>query len=190
MQKCCDLYPGTMAAIVGLNFDQVRGAIAGIDGVAPANCNSPDQVAITGTVPGVEVACEKLKQAGAKRAILLAVGGAYHSPLMADAQAEMTEYLKSIKFNDFAFPVVANVSGKPVDDPSMMKQLLIDQITAPVLWYPGLEAIYANEITEYWEIGPGKVLQGLLKRSFKGKEYTAFGMDKVEDLKTVIGEKV
>jgi [acyl-carrier-protein] S-malonyltransferase len=190
MQKCCDLYPGTMAAIVGMTFEQVGDVIKGIPEVTPANYNSPDQVAITGTIPGVEAACEKLKAAGAKRAIMLAVGGAYHSPLMADAQVEMAEYIKAIKFNDFTFPVVANVTGKPIDDPATMKQLLIDQITSPVLWYPGMEAIYSVGISEFWEVGPGKVLQGLLKRSLKGKDYTAFGMDKVEDLRTAIGEKV
>ncbi len=183
MQLCCDRYPGTMAASMGLTFDQVKDAITGIDGVTPANYNSPDQVAVTGTLEGVDNACESLKKAGAKRAIKLAVGGAYHSPLMAEARLELADYIKTIEFGNFDFPVVANVTGKPVSDTDEMRKLLIEQITSPVLWYPGLESLYEAGVREYLEIGPGKVLQGLLKRSFKGREYQAKGIDKAEDLK-------
>jgi [acyl-carrier-protein] S-malonyltransferase len=190
MQKCCDIYPGTMAAIVGLTYQQVEAAIAEIDDVQPANYNSPDQVAITGTIPAVELACEKLKESGAKRAIMLAVGGAYHSLLMEDARTELTEYIDIIKFGNFECPVAANVTGKPVSNNDEMKRLLSEQITSPVLWYPSMESIYNSGIREYWEIGPGKVLQGLLKRSFKGREYQARGMDKAEDLRAVVGERV
>jgi len=190
MQKCCDDNPGTMAAIVGLAFEQVKDIIADIDGVAPANYNSPDQVAITGTIPGVETACEKLTESGAKRAIKLAVGGAYHSPLMTYAKDKLAEYIDSLEFGQFDFPVVANVTGKPVDNAAEMKDLLTRQITAPVLWYPTLECIYANEITNFYEVGPGKVLRGLLKRSLKGRDYSAKGIDKVEQINEIVGEKV
>ncbi|MCP4582341.1 MAG: ACP S-malonyltransferase [candidate division Zixibacteria bacterium] len=190
MQKCCDDNPGTMAAIVGLTFDRVKDAIGDMAGVAPANYNSPDQVAITGTIAGIETACEKLTEAGAKRAIKLAVGGAYHSQLMAYAKDELAVYIDSLEFGQFDFPVVANVTGKPVDNPARMKDLLTRQITSPVLWYPILESIYANEITDFYEVGPGKVLQGLLKRSLKGRDYSARGIDKVEQINNIIGEKV
>lgn len=190
MQKCCDSYPGTMAASVGLTFNQVKEAIAGIDGVTPANYNAPDQVAITGTIEGVEQACINLKEAGAKRAVRLAVGGAYHSPLMAEARNELTEYIASMEFGNFNFPVVANVTGKPINNADEMRKLLSEQITSPVLWYPTLETLYKEGIRDYWEIGPGRVLQGLLKRSFKGREYNSSGMNKVDDLKAAVGEKV
>jgi [acyl-carrier-protein] S-malonyltransferase len=190
MQKCCDDYPGTMAAIVGLTFDKVKDTIKGIDMVSPANYNSPDQVAITGTMQGVETACAKLKEAGAKRAIMLAVGGAYHSPLMAYAKEKMAEYLDTLEFDDFSFPVVANVTGKPVDDPVEMKNLLIEQMTSPVLWYPTIESIQAFGISDFYEVGPGKVLQGLLKRSLDSDKYTARGIDKAEHINDLIGETV
>jgi len=187
MQKCCDEYPGTMAAIVGLSFKDVGRTIADIEGVSPANYNSPDQVAITGTIKGVETACEELKKAGAKRAIMLAVGGAYHSPLMQCAKEELSEYINSLEFGKFDFPIVANVTGKTVNDTNEMKRLLNEQITSPVLWYPTLETMYENKVTEYYEIGPGKVLQGLLKRSFKGKEYEAKGYDTAEQVNQLMG---
>jgi [acyl-carrier-protein] S-malonyltransferase len=190
MQKCCDNNPGAMAAIIGLNLTQVKDAIADIEGVVPANFNSPAQVAISGTGQAVAAACERLKTTGAKRAIMLAVGGAYHSPLMLEAKEKMTEFIDSLTFQKFNFPVVANVSAEPVDDPAMMKHLLAEQITSPVLWYPTLEKIYAEGINEFYEVGPGKVLQGLLKNSLKGKEYAAIGVDKAEDINSLIGEKV
>jgi len=190
MQKCCDDYPGTMAAIVGLTFDKVKQEIEEIDGVSLANYNSPDQVAITGTVQGVDTACAKLKGIGAKRAIMLAVGGAYHSPLMAYAKDKLAEYLNTLEFGKFNFPVVANVTGKPVNDPVEMKSLLIEQITSPVLWYPTIQAIHVGGINDFYEIGPGKVLQGLLKRSLDKDKYTGRGIDKAEHINSLIGEKV
>jgi len=190
MQKCCDDNPGTMAAIVGLTFEQVKAVVDSIDGVSPANYNSPDQVAITGTIQGVETACAKLKTAGAKRTIMLAVSGAYHSPLMAYAKEKLAEYLDTAEFGDFGFPVVANVTGKPVDDPDEMKDLLIEQMTSPVLWYPGIESIHAFGISDFYEIGPGKVLQGLLKRSLDSGKYTSRGVDKAEHVNDLIGVKV
>lgn len=187
MQKCCDEYPGAMAAIVGLSFDDVNRVIAGIDGVSSANYNSPDQVAITGTIKSVENACEILKQAGAKKAIMLAVGGAYHSPLMQYAKDKLGDYINSLEFRNFNFPIVANVTGKMVNEPAAMKRLLNEQMTSPVLWYPTLETMYENKFSEYYEIGPGKVLQGLLKRSFKGREYEAKGFDTAEQVNQLMG---
>jgi [acyl-carrier-protein] S-malonyltransferase len=190
MQKCCDLYPGTMAASVGLSLEQVKEIIKDIEGVVPANFNSPDQVAVSGRKESVELACQKLKDAGAKRAILLAVSGAYHSPLMQEAKIGMAQFIDELKFGNFACPVVANCSAKPVSDASEMKRLLKEQITSPVLWYPTLEKMYEMGAREFYEIGPGKVLQGLLKRSLSGKEYSAFGFDKVEEINAKMGAQV
>lgn len=190
MQQCCDRYPGTMAAIVGLSLEQVKDTIRDIDGVVPANFNSPDQVAISGTKEAVGKACEKLKAGGAKRAIMLAVGGAYHSPLMTEAREGMAAYINLIEFNNFDFPVIANVTAEPIAEPFTMKKLLIEQITAPVLWYPTLQKMMSLDITEYFEIGPGKVLQGLLKRSMGNFEYKAIGCDKTADIESLIGARV
>ena len=190
MQKCCDDNPGTMAVIVGLTLDQVRNEISGIDGVVPANYNSPSQVAISGEVEAVKAACEKLSNNGAKKTMLLAVGGAYHSPLMQYAKDRMTEYIDKLDFGNFDFPVIANVTAESVNDPVKMKKLLSEQITSPVLWYPTLEKMQSLGVTEYYEIGPGKVLQGLLKRSLKGKQFSMTGVDKAEHINNLIGAKV
>jgi [acyl-carrier-protein] S-malonyltransferase len=190
MQQCCDRYPGTMAAIVGLSLEQVKDIIKDIDGVVPANFNSPDQVAISGNKESVGIACEKLKAGGAKRTIMLAVGGAYHSPLMAEAREGMAAHINLIEFNNFDFPVIANVTAEPIAEPFTMKKLLIEQITAPVLWYPTIQKMISLNITEYFEIGPGKVLQGLLKRSMGNIEYKAIGCDRVSDIESLIGARV
>ena len=190
MQQCCDRYPGTMAAIVGLSLDQVKDIIHDIDGVVPANFNSPDQVAISGSKEGVGIACEKLKARGAKRAIMLAVGGAYHSPMMTDAKEGMAGHLNILEFNNFDFPVIANVTAEPITDPFTMKMLLMEQIIAPVLWYPTLQRMISLGITEFYEIGPGKVLQGLLKKSLREHQYKAFGADKVADIENLLGARV
>jgi [acyl-carrier-protein] S-malonyltransferase len=190
MQQCCDRYPGTMAAIVGLSLERVKEIINDIEGVVPANYNSPDQVAISGTKEAVAIACEKLKAEGAKRAIMLAVGGAYHSPLMAEAREGMAVYINMMEFNNFDFPVIANVNAEPIAEPYIMKKLLIEQITSPVLWYPTIKKMISLNITDYYEIGPGKVLQGLLKRSMGDFGYKAFGCDKVSDIESLIGARV
>jgi [acyl-carrier-protein] S-malonyltransferase len=190
MQQCCDRYPGTMAAIVGLSLDQVKEIIKDIDGVVPANFNSPDQVAISGTREGVGIACEKLKAGGAKRAITLPVGGAYHSPLMMEAREGMSAYINLIEFNNFNFPVIANVNAEPIAEPFIMKTLLVEQITSPVLWFPTIQKMLSLGITEFYEVGPGKVLQGLLKRSVGNIEYKSIGCDKIADIEALIGAKV
>ncbi|MCD6161507.1 MAG: ACP S-malonyltransferase [candidate division Zixibacteria bacterium] len=190
MQKCCDDNPGTMAAIIGLTLDQVNEVIKDIDDVVPANFNSPAQTAISGVKKAVETACGRLKENGAKKTIMLAVGGAYHSPLMKHAKDEMTDFIETLKFNKFAFPVIANVSAQPVDDPATMKQLLCEQITSPVLWHPTIEKMYDMGVEDFYEIGPGKVLLGLLKRSSKGKQYTGIGVDSIKHLENITGVKV
>ena len=190
MQKCCDDKPGTMAAVIGMTLTQVKEIIVDIDGVVPANFNSPSQVAISGTKQAVEAACSRLKDNGARKTVMLAVGGAYHSPLMLYAKEKMTEFIESLTFREFDFPVIANVTAEPVDDPAVMKSMLCEQITSPVLWYPTMERMYAEGVDEFFEIGPGKVLQGLLKSSLKGRQYSSTGLDREEDLKAIIGEKV
>ncbi len=187
MQICCDKYPGTMAAIVGMSLREVEKGIAGIDGVVPANYNSPDQVAISGKKDAVEAACAKLLNLGAKRAIPLSVGGAYHSPLMAEAKTMMADIIESLEFRKFECPVVANVSAQPVDDAVTMKRLLVEQIISPVLWYPSVVKMYEKGIREFVEVGPGKVLQGLIKRCLSGKDYRAYGIDKFEDIQKTSG---
>lgn len=190
MQKCCDDYPGTMAAIVGMSYDKVKEVISDVEGVVPANYNSPDQVAISGFMNSVETACVKLQEAGAKRAIILAVNGAYHSPLMQYAKERMAEYIDSLKFGKFDFPVVANVTAEVIDNPEKMKSLLSMQIISPILWFPTIEVMYKKGVREFYEVGPGKVLQGLLKRSLESKQYSAYGLGKVEQVNTIIGAKV
>lgn len=190
MQKCCDEYPGTMAAVVGLSYDKVKDIINDIEGVVPANYNSPEQVAISGFAHSVETACERLKETGAKRAIMLAVNGAYHSPLMRYAKEKMAEYINSLEFGKFDFPVVANVTAETIDDPAKMKSLLIEQIISPVLWYPTIEMILEKGIREFYEVGPGKVLQGLLKRFLKVEQYSIYSLDKAEQINIVIGAEV
>jgi len=190
MQECCNNNPGTMAAIIGLTLERVGELINGIDGVVPANYNSPDQVAISGTLEGVDRACRMLKEAGAARTVKLAVGGAYHSPLMAHAGEHLAEFLDSLEFGGFDFPVIANVTGQPVKDQKEMKKLLKQQITSPVLWYPTLKYMSEHGVEQFREIGPGKVLQGLLKRSLKGRTFVSGGIDTAEDVKTAIGVTV
>jgi [acyl-carrier-protein] S-malonyltransferase len=190
MQKCCDEYPGTMAAIVGLSYDKVKDIINDIEGVVPANYNSPEQVAISGFTHSVEIACERLKETGAKRAIMLAVNGAYHSPLMRYAKEKMAEYINSLEFGKFDFPVVANVTAVTIDDPVKMKSLLIEQIISPVLWYPTIEMILEKGVREFYEVGPGKVLQGLLKRSLKVEQYSIYNLDKAKQINIVIRAEV
>ncbi len=189
MQKACDKEKGTMAAIIGLSGEKVldlckQASNYGI--IQPANFNSPDQVAITGDLKGVEKGVELAKEFGARRAMLLSVGGAYHSPLMALAKEGMAEVLDSVKINPGQVPLIANVTATPTRDPVELKYLLIEQITSSVLWYQSMECLFGQGIRDFVEIGPGKVLQGLLKRSFK--DVNLFGIDKVTDLEQFVKE--
>ncbi|HVP36355.1 MAG TPA: ACP S-malonyltransferase [Terriglobales bacterium] len=189
MQKACDKEKGTMAAIIGLSRDKVlelcrEASDYGI--VQPANFNSPDQVAITGDLKGVEKGMELAKKFGAKRVMPILVGGAYHSTLMALAKEGMAEVLNGVNINPGQVPLITNVTGTPTKDPVELKSLLVEQITSSVLWHQSMEYLYSQDIRDFVEIGPGKVLQRLLKRSFK--EVRLYGIDKYPELEQFIKE--
>ncbi len=165
MQKACELNPSTMAAILGLDDDVVEKICAEIDEVVvPANYNCPGQLVISGTLKGVDIACEKLKAAGAKRALPLKVGGAFHSPLMEPARVELAAAIDATPFNKPIAPVYQNVDAKPYTDPVKIKQNLILQLTSPVRWTQISFNMLNDGMTEFIEVGPGTVLQGLVKK--------------------------
>lgn len=165
MQKACELRPSTMAAVLNLSDEKVEEICAEVnDIVAPANYNCPGQVVISGTVEGVDAACEKLLAAGAKRALKLKVGGAFHSPLMQPAQDELAAAIEIAKFETPICPVYQNVDGKPHTNPVEIKENLVKQLTAPVRWTYDVQAMIADGATEFIELGPGAVLQGLVKK--------------------------
>lgn len=165
MQKACDANPGTMAAIINLEDDKIRKICDSIDEVVvPANFNSPGQVVISGSLKGVEIACEKMKEAGAKRALPLKVGGAFHSPLMEPAREELAEAIQKTKFVKGIRPVYQNVTGQAVNDPEIIKANLISQLTSPVCWTQTMENMIAAGVNQVVEVGPGTVLQGFFKR--------------------------
>ncbi|MFM8255296.1 MAG: ACP S-malonyltransferase [Bacteroidota bacterium] len=165
MQKACELEPGTMAAVLGLDDQKVEAICSSItDIVVPANYNCPGQLVISGSVAGIEKACIALKEAGAKRALVLPVGGAFHSPLMKAAEEELQGAIQSITFNAPSCPVYQNVVAMPVTDPTTIKQNLINQLTGPVKWTQSVQAMVADGATEFTEVGPGKVLQGLIQK--------------------------
>ena len=165
MQKACDANPGTMAAIINLDDEKIRQICESINEVVvPANFNSPGQVVISGSVKGIEIACEKMKEAGAKRALPLKVGGAFHSPLMEPAREELAEAIQKTKFSVGICPVYQNVTGQAVQDPEIIKANLIKQLTAPVCWTQTMENMIAAGVNQVIEVGPGTVLQGLFRR--------------------------
>ena len=165
MQKACEAEPSTMAAVLALPDEKVEELCAEVDGVvAPANYNCPGQVVISGAVEAVDAACEKMKAAGAKRALRLKVGGAFHSPLMEPARAELAEAIAAAEFNTPVCPVYQNVDAKPHTDPAEIKENLIKQLTAPVRWTQDVQAMIADGADEFIELGPGKVLQGLVSK--------------------------
>ncbi|MCG8410841.1 MAG: ACP S-malonyltransferase [Bacteroidales bacterium] len=165
MQKACELEQSTMAAIIGLDDNTVEEVCAGIeDVVVPANYNCPGQLVISGSMKGIEIACEKLKEAGAKRALPLKVGGAFHSPLMEPARVELAEAINSTNFNNPICPVYQNVDAKPYKESVAIKENLIKQLTSPVKWTYIMENMIADGMSSYTEVGPGNVLQGLLKK--------------------------
>lgn len=169
MQKACDLKPSTMAAVLALPDAKVEELCAEVDDVvAPSNYNCPGQVVISGTVEGIDAACEKMLAAGAKRALKLKVGGAFHSPLMAPAQEELAEAIEAAPFHQPIAPVYQNVDGRPHTDPAEIKANLIKQLTAPVRWTQDVEAMVADGADEFIELGPGSVLQGLVKKISRG----------------------
>ena len=169
MQKACELQPSTMAAVLALPDEKVAEICGEVEEVvAPTNYNCPGQVVISGTVEGIDKACEKMLAAGAKRAMKLKVGGAFHSPLMAPAQDELAEAIEAASFSTPVAPVYQNVDGKPHTDPEEIKANLIKQLTAPVRWTQDVEAMIADGADEFIELGPGAVLQGLVKKINRG----------------------
>ena len=165
MQRACEQEPSTMAAILGLDDAVVEEVCASISGVVvAANYNCPGQLVISGTVLAVEEACLKLTEAGAKRALLLPVGGAFHSPLMEPAREELAAAIEATQFNMPICPIYQNVTAASVTDPEEIKRNLVVQLTAPVRWTQTMHSMLADGATEVIEVGPGKVLQGLFKK--------------------------
>jgi len=172
MQKACELQPSTMAAVLGLDDKIVEEVCASITNqvVVAANYNCPGQLVISGSIEGINEACEKLKAAGAKRALVLQVGGAFHSPIMMPAQQELEKAISETLFSNPICPVYQNYTAKAVTDPTAIKNNLIAQLTAPVKWTQSVEQMIADGATHFYEAGPGKVLQGLVKKVNKDIE--------------------
>lgn len=170
MQKACEMTPSTMAAVLALPDEKVEEVCAGIadEVVVCANYNCPGQVVISGSVPGVDAACQQLLAAGAKRALKLKVGGAFHSPLMEPARAELAAAIESTTFHAPVCPVYQNVSTQGEQDPEVIKANLIAQLTAPVRWTQSVQHMVADGADHFIELGPGKVLQGLVAKIAKG----------------------
>lgn len=166
MQKACEAQPSTMAAVLGLDDEKVEEICASItdDIVVAANYNCPGQLVISGTLSGVNKACELLKAAGAKRALVLPVGGAFHSPLMEPARVELEAAINATTFQEPICPVYQNVNAKPISDPAQIKANLIAQLTAPVRWTQTVQNMSTDGASLFTEVGPGKVLQGLVKK--------------------------
>tara|TARA_B110000977_G_C11068453_1_gene488682 strand:+ start:1163 stop:2044 length:882 start_codon:yes stop_codon:yes gene_type:complete len=168
MQKACDHEPGTMAAVLGMEDGLVEKICADTEGiVVAANYNCPGQLVISGAVPAIEMACESLKNAGARRALILPVGGAFHSPLMEPARIELANAIDATSFKTPRCPVYQNVVAKAVNDPLEIQKNLIDQLTAPVKWTQSINEMLKAGATSFTEVGPGKVLQGLVKKISK-----------------------
>lgn len=166
MQKACVANPSTMAAVLGMEDATVEQVLAEIteEVVVPANYNCPGQLVISGSNEGVQLAMEKLSQAGAKRVVPLAVGGAFHSPLMEPARLELSEAIEATTFHTPIAPIYQNVNAQPATEVAIIKENLVAQLTAPVRWTQTLEKMIADGATEFIEVGPGKVLQGLVKK--------------------------
>ncbi len=165
MQAACEANPSTMAAILGLEDEIVENACKEIEGVVvAANYNCPGQLVISGEIEAVNLACEKLKELGAKRALVLPVGGAFHSPLMKPAEEELAKAIEETVFNTPICPVYQNVSTTAITDPTEIKKNLIAQLTAPVKWTQSVQNMIADGATEFIEVGPGNTLQGLVKK--------------------------
>ena len=169
MQKACEIQPGTMAAVLGLDDAKVEEICASVTTgvVVPANYNCPGQLVISGSVDGVNAACEQLKAAGAKRALVLPVGGAFHSPLMEPARVELEAAIKATQFNTPVCAVYQNVTATAITNVDEIKNNLIAQLTAPVKWTQSVQGMVTGGATEFIECGPGNVLQGLVKKIHK-----------------------
>lgn len=172
MQKACETTPSTMAAVLALADETVEAICTDIqqntgEVVVAANYNCPGQLVISGSIKGIEIACEKMKAAGAKRALVLPVGGAFHSPLMLPAKEELAAAIQATTFHTPICPVYQNVVAQAVSNPEQIKQNLIDQLTGAVRWTQSVQAMQADGATHFTEFGPGKVLQGLVQKIFK-----------------------
>jgi len=174
MQEACELHPSSMAAILNLDDATVEGICSDVTAtgevVVAANYNCPGQLVISGSIEGVREACERMKAAGAKRALLLPVGGAFHSPLMEPARQKLADAIAAIPFSTPVCPVYQNVSALPVTDPEVIRKNLVDQLTSPVRWTQTIQQMIADGATSFEEVGPGKVLQGLVKKVNKEME--------------------
>lgn len=165
MQKACELKPSTMAAIIGLTDEKVEEVLKGVDGVVVcANYNCPGQIVISGEETAIDEACKLLSEAGARRALKLKVGGAFHSPLMEPARAELAAAIENTEFHTPVCPVYQNVDAKPHTDPAEIKANLVAQLTAPVRWTASVQQMIADGADDFTELGPGKVLQGLVSK--------------------------
>lgn len=164
MQKCCEKVPGTMAAVIKLDDETIERICADIPGVVPANYNSPGQVVISGELSAVEKACALLKEAGAKRALVLPVSGAFHSPLMEPARVELAKAIEATPFKAPRCPIYQNVTASPTTDPGLIKENCLKQLTSPVRWTKTVLNMIADGAGRFVEIGPGSVLQGLVGR--------------------------
>jgi [acyl-carrier-protein] S-malonyltransferase len=171
MQKACEITPSTMAAVLSLDDKMVEDICASIDGVVvAANYNCPGQLVISGEYKAVETACEKMKEAGAKRALILPVGGAFHSPMMEPAREELAAAIEATSFSTPSCPVYQNVTATAVSDPNEIKKNLIIQLTAPVRWTQSVQQMIKDGATSFTEVGPGKVLVGLVNKIDKEVE--------------------
>ena len=169
MQKACEKEPSTMAAIIGLDDEKVREICAATgEVVVPANYNSPGQIVISGSIRGVEIACERIRAAGARRALPLKVGGAFHSPLMEPARLELSVAIQNTPFDQPVCPVYQNATARRVTDPREIRENLIAQLTAPVLWTQLVQQMIADGADTFIEVGPGNVLQGLITKIGSG----------------------
>ena len=169
MQRACQMNPSTMAAVLALADDKVEEICAEVmnetgEVVVAANYNCPGQLVISGSIKGIEIACERMKAAGARRALVLPVGGAFHSPLMLPAKEELAAAIEATHFNEPSCPIYQNVVAKAVTDPEAIKNNLIDQLTGAVRWTQSVDAMIADGATHFTEAGPGKVLQGLVMK--------------------------
>ncbi|MHC8947850.1 ACP S-malonyltransferase [Sphingobacterium hungaricum] len=178
MQKACELQPSTMAAILGLEDEVVEQICAQIDAiVVPANYNCPGQLVISGSIEGIEEACAALTIAGAKRALKLSVGGAFHSPLMEPAKVELQEAIEATSIKEPICPIYQNVDALPHTDPAQIKQNLIDQLTGAVRWTQTVQKMIADGAESFIEVGPGNVLQGLVKKVDRQAQASAAFID-------------
>ena len=174
MQKACELQPSTMAAIIGMEEAAVEEICASINGVVvPANYNCPGQLVISGAIDAIDEACQKLTEAGAKRALKLSVGGAFHSPLMQPAQEELAAAIEQAQFAAPICPVYQNVTTVAETDPAVIKANLVKQLTSPVKWTQSVQHMLADGAEQFVEVGPGSVLQGLVKKIQKGTAATS-----------------